>query len=71
MSLFILFDKLIDNDEYKAHCVFHMAIMAFATVIINGSTTKYLLRGLGLLRMTPQQIEVLEHLLKVGCSDEW
>lgn len=31
MSLFILLDPLIDQDEYKAHCVFYMALMAFAT----------------------------------------
>eukprot|EP00775_Hariotina_reticulata_P007049 gene7049-7263_t len=70
MSLFILLDQLIDNHEYKAHCVFYMAVMAFATVIINGSTTKYLLKGLGLLRMTPQQMEVLEHLLKKAANAE-
>ncbi|KAF6265731.1 Sodium/hydrogen exchanger family-domain-containing protein [Scenedesmus sp. NREL 46B-D3] len=64
MSLFILFDPLITSDEYKAHCVFFMAIMAFATVVINGSSTKYLLQGLGLLRMTPQQVQVLEHVLQ-------
>eukprot|EP00878_Enallax_costatus_P006804 GHUV01007132.1.p1 GENE.GHUV01007132.1~~GHUV01007132.1.p1 ORF type:complete len:889 (+),score=286.27 GHUV01007132.1:1018-3684(+) len=64
MSLFILVDTKISSDEYKAHCVFYMAVMAFATVLINGSTAKYLLRGLGLLKMTPQQIQVLEHVLQ-------
>jgi hypothetical protein len=39
--------------------------MAFSTVIINGSTTKYILQGLGLLKMTPQQLGVLEHVLQV------
>jgi hypothetical protein len=68
MSLFILFDPLIESDEYKAHCVFFMAIMAFATVLINGSTAKYVLKGLGLLRMTPQQVQVLEHVLQVRSS---
>ncbi|WIA14531.1 hypothetical protein OEZ85_003050 [Tetradesmus obliquus] len=64
MSLFILFDPLITSDEYKAHCVFHMALMAFATVLINGSTAKYVLKWLGLLRMTPQQVQVLQHVLQ-------
>ncbi|WIA34707.1 hypothetical protein OEZ86_013018 [Tetradesmus obliquus] len=64
MSLFILFDPLIKSDEYKAHCVFHMALMAFATVLINGSTAKYVLKWLGLLRMTPQQVQVLQHVLQ-------
>jgi hypothetical protein len=68
MSLFILFDPLITSDEYKAHCVFYMALMAFATVLINGSTAKYVLQWLGLLRMTPQQVQVLEHVLQVRSS---
>jgi hypothetical protein len=68
MSLFILFDPLITSDEYKAHCVFYMALMAFATVLINGSTAKYVLKWLGLLRMTPQQVQVLEHVLQVRSS---
>jgi hypothetical protein len=68
MSLFILFDPLIESDEYKAHCVFHMVLIAFATVLINGSTAKYVLKGLGLLRMTPQQVQVLEHVLQVRSS---
>lgn len=38
MSLFVLLDPLIASDEFKAHCVFYMAIMAFGTVIINGTT---------------------------------
>lgn len=65
MSLFILLDPLIDNDEFKAHCVFFMAIMAFSTVLINGTTAKYVLEGLGLLKMTPQQLDVLQYVLKV------
>lgn len=71
MSLFILFDPLISSDEYKAHCVLFMALMAFATVLINGSTAKYLLRDLGLLRMTPQQVQVLEHVLQVNGAEPW
>jgi hypothetical protein len=65
MSLFILLDPLIDNDEFKAHCVFFMAIMAFSTVLINGTTAKYVLEALGLLKMTPQQLDVLQYVLKV------
>ncbi len=42
-----------------------LVAMAFSTVIINGSTTKYILQGLGLLKMTPQQLGVLEHVLQV------
>lgn len=40
MSLFILLDPLIDSEEFKAHCVFYMALMAASTVLINGSTSK-------------------------------
>lgn len=65
MSLFILLDPLIDGDEFKAHCVFYMAVMAFATVLINGTSAKYVLEGLGLLRMKPQQLSVLQYVLKV------
>jgi hypothetical protein len=42
-----------------------MAIMAFSTVLINGTTAKYVLEGLGLLKMTPQQLDVLQYVLKV------
>jgi hypothetical protein len=42
-----------------------LVAMAFSTVIINGSTTKYILQGLGLLKMTPQQLGVLEQVLQV------
>lgn len=66
MSLFVLLDPLIASDEFKAHCVFFMALMAFATVLINGSTSKYVLQGLGLLSMTQQQRDVLQHVLQVG-----
>ncbi len=68
MSLFILFDPLIVSHEYKAHCVFYMALMAFSTVIINGSTVKYVLKWLGLLDMTRQQVQVVEHVLQVGVN---
>jgi hypothetical protein len=65
MSLFILLDPLIDDDEFKTHCLFFMAIMAFSTVLINGTTAKYVLEWLGLLKMTPQQMDVLQYVLKV------
>lgn len=66
MSLFVLLDPLINDDDFKAHCVFYMALMAFSTVLINGTTAKYVLEGLGLLKMTPQQLDVLQYVLKVG-----
>jgi len=66
MSLFVLLDPLINDDDFKAHCVFYMALMAFSTVLINGTTAKYVLEGLGLLSMTPQQLDVLQYVLKVG-----
>lgn len=65
MSLFILLDPLIESEEFKVHCVFYMAVMAFFTVLINGTTAKYVLEGLGLLKMTPQQLDVLQYVLKV------
>ena len=65
MSLFVLLDPLITSDEFKAHCVFYMALMAFSTVLINGTSAKYVLQALGLLKMTPQQVEVLQLVLKV------
>jgi hypothetical protein len=68
MSLFILLDPLIVQEEFKAHCVFFMAIMAFATVVINGTTAKYVLEGLGLLKMTSQQLDVLQYVLKVRAA---
>lgn len=64
MSLFVLLDPLINDDDFKAHCVFYMALMAFSTVLINGTTAKYVLEGLGLLSMTPQQLDVLQYVLK-------
>lgn len=78
MSLFILLDPLIESEEFKAHCVFYMALMAASTVLINGSTSKYVLEGLGLLKMSPQQLDVLQYVLKevdgiadatLSCSD--
>jgi NhaP-type Na+/H+ or K+/H+ antiporter len=63
MSLFIFLDPLIIDAQYKAHCLFFMAVMAFSTVIINGSTTKYLLRGLGLLKKTHEQIVVMQQVV--------
>ena len=66
MSLFVLLDPLIASDEFKAHCVFYMALIAFSTVLINGTSAKYVLQALGLLKMTPQQVEVLQLVLKVG-----
>lgn len=71
MSLFILLDPLIVQDEFKAHCVFYMALMAFSTVLINGTTAKYVLEGLGLLKMNPQQLDVLQYVLKVRCVFKW
>jgi hypothetical protein len=68
MSLFILLDPLIVENEFKAHCVFFMSTMAFATVVINGTTAKYVLEGLGLLKMTQQQLDVLQYVLKVGAA---
>jgi hypothetical protein len=65
MSLFILLDPLIDDNEFKTHCLFFMALMAFSTVLINGTTAKYLLEWLGLLKMSPQQLDVLQYVLKV------
>ena len=44
MSLFIFVDPLIVDEHYKAHCIFFMVLMAFATVLINGSTTKMVLQ---------------------------
>ncbi|GBF87432.1 hypothetical protein Rsub_00143 [Raphidocelis subcapitata] len=63
MSLFVLFDPLIESEEFKAHCVFYMAAMAFLTVVVNGSTTKALLGALGMLRRTPAELQVLEHVV--------
>lgn len=65
MSLFILLDPLIYDNEFKTHCLFFMAVMAFTTVLINGTTAKYVLEWLGLLNMTPQQLDVLQYVLKV------
>jgi hypothetical protein len=45
--------------------VFYMAVMAFATVIINGSTTKALLGALGLLQRTPAEVQIVEHVVQV------
>jgi NhaP-type Na+/H+ or K+/H+ antiporter len=44
MSLFIFLDPLIKDEAYKVRCLFFMALMAFATVLLNGSTTKYVLQ---------------------------
>ena len=63
MSLFIFLDPLITDAQYKAHCLFFMVVMAFSTVLINGSTTKYLLRGLGLLKKTHEQIAVMQQVV--------
>jgi NhaP-type Na+/H+ or K+/H+ antiporter len=63
MSLFIFLDPLITDAQYKAHCLFFMVIMAFSTVLINGSTTKYLLRSLGLLKKTHEQIAVMQQVV--------
>ena len=65
MSLYIVLDPLITNQQYKAHAVFFMAAMAFSTTLINGTTARYVLEGLGMVNMTPQQLEVLEFVLKV------
>jgi hypothetical protein len=65
MSLYIVLDPLITNQHYKAHAVFFMAAMAFSTTLINGTTARYVLEGLGMVKMTPQQLEVLEYVLKV------
>jgi hypothetical protein len=67
MSLYIVLDPLITNQHYKAHAVFFMAAMAFSTTLINGTTARYVLEGLGMVKMTPQQLEVLEYVLKVCC----
>ena len=63
MSLFIFLDPLITDAQYKAHCLFFMVVMAFSTVLINGSTTKYLLRGLGLLKKTHEQNAVMQQVV--------
>lgn len=63
--LYIVLDPLITSKQYKVHAVFFMAAMAFSTTIINGTTARYLLKALGLVDMTPQQLEVLEYVLKV------
>lgn len=44
MSLFIFLDPLITDEAYKVRCIFFMALMAFATVLLNGSTTKFVLQ---------------------------
>jgi hypothetical protein len=69
MSLYIVLDPLITNQQYKAHAVFFMAAMAFSTTLINGTTARYVLEGLGMVNMTPQQLEVLEYVLKVCALD--
>jgi hypothetical protein len=66
MSLYIVLDPLITNEQYKAHAVFFMAAMAFSTTLINGTTARYVLEGLGMVKMTPQQLEVLEYVLKAS-----
>jgi NhaP-type Na+/H+ or K+/H+ antiporter len=44
MALFIFLDQLILDERYKALCLFFMALMAFITVLLNGSTTKLVLQ---------------------------
>ncbi len=65
IALFILLDAKIGDAAFKAHCVFYMGTMAFATVLVNGGTTKALLRHLGFTSHTPEQFTVLCHIVRV------
>lgn len=53
----------------QAHTVFYMAVMAFSTVLVNGSTTKALLGALGMLDKTPAQAQVIDHVVEVRGGD--
>ncbi len=65
IALFILLDDKIGDASFKSHCIFYMGTMALATVLINGGTTKPLLRYLGFMSHTPEQLTVLRHIVRV------
>jgi hypothetical protein len=48
----------------------HACIWCGSTVLVNGTSAKLVLEALGLLKMTPQQLNVLQHVLQV-CVCVW
>jgi hypothetical protein len=65
MSLFIFLDRKIPDEAFQSYCVFYMGAMAFLTVIINGGTCKYMLKSLGFMSHTQEQIRTLQHVVEV------
>lgn len=61
MALFIFLDTRIHNAAFKSYCVFYMGTMAFFTVLLNGGTTKALLKRLGFMSYTPEQVRLRMH----------
>ncbi|GMH43152.1 hypothetical protein BSKO_11074 [Bryopsis sp. KO-2023] len=50
--------------NFRALVIFHMGLMAVATLIINGTTMPYLLKLLGTTTTSPEKLEVLLHVVK-------
>jgi NhaP-type Na+/H+ or K+/H+ antiporter len=65
MSLFIFLDTRIHNASFQSYCVFYMGTMAFLTVLVNGGTTKALLKRLGFMSHTEEQYKTLRHVVEV------
>ncbi|WIA41790.1 hypothetical protein OEZ86_009122 [Tetradesmus obliquus] len=64
MALFIFLDTRIHDASFKSYCIFYMGTMAFFTVLINGGSTKALLKWLGFLSYTPEQLGTLTHVIE-------
>jgi hypothetical protein len=47
-------------------CLFHMGMQAVLTILVNGSTTRLLLRVLGQLKTTPEKAAMVQALVEVG-----
>lgn len=64
MALFVFLDEEIHNSKFRSYAIFYMGTMAFFTVLINGGTVKWLLKTLGFMSYTPEQLTTLQHVVQ-------
>ncbi|GMH39853.1 hypothetical protein BSKO_07757 [Bryopsis sp. KO-2023] len=64
LALIVKLDSNITDKRFQALVVFHMGLMAAATLLVNGTSIPLILRVLGVTNPTPAKLEVLLHVVK-------
>lgn len=66
LALIVKLDSNIKDEHFQSLVVFHMGLMATATLLVNGTSMPFLLRALGVTKPTPAKMEVLLHVVDVS-----